>query len=231
MTKPIFKFILLPVLAIALITVIVNITGFSVTGRESEVNQCYHDKLLRFHVIANSDLPEDQELKIEVMEEVLKDLKPDLEKLDDIEETKELLKSKLDHIEQIAERRIREKGMQYDVKARLDTFLFPIKTYGLITLPAGQYQALRVEIGEAKGSNWWCILFPPLCFVDITQGLTPEKTIKDLKKVLTEEEIQQLKTINEPSQIPIEIRFKIAEWFQGIGNKLVLTLDKFERRQ
>lgn len=234
MKKTKLTYILVSILILIILTAVTGKSYFSASAGEDEGiknSDSYSDKLLRFHVIANSDSPKDQEIKIEVMEEVLKSIKPQLEEINTIEETKELLRCRLVDIERIAEHKVREKGMEYDVKASLGSFVFPVKTYGLITLPAGQYQALRIEIGEAKGSNWWCILFPPLCFVDITQGIASGKTINDLKKTLTEEELLQLKTIGEPTQIPVEIRFKITEWFKGIGNRLALSLEKTEKSQ
>lgn len=223
-----FHIITIPLVIIALISLTAVSYYFQNAKAQDEI--AYKNKILRFHVIANSDSPEDQALKEEVKTEILTSLKPEMSKLDNVENVKEFIKRKSGDIEGIAERIIKKYGKDYSVKAYLDTTSFPIKTYGAITLPAGEYQALRVEIGSAGGSNWWCILFPPLCFVDITQGLTPEKTVQDLQKVLTEKEIESLKTAGSRTDLPIEIRFKIVEIFNGLGDRFAWALDKFERK-
>jgi len=221
-------YIIIPVIAMTLI--VLTLTSYYTKINGEEVDTAYKDKLLRFHVIANSDSPEDQVLKEKVKNEVLNSLQSEMAKLKNIENVKEYLKDKSDFIEEIARGKLKENGKDYDVKAYLDTTFFPIKNYGPITLPGGEYQSLRIELGDAGGSNWWCILFPPLCFVDITQGLTPEKTIKDLEKVLTDREISELKTAKNQTDIPVEIRFKLVEIFNEIGDKFASAMDRLDFR-
>jgi len=219
-------YIIIPLVIITLITL--TAASYYLKNAKAEDDIAYRNKILRFHVIANSDSPEDQALKEGVKKEILTSLKPEMSELENVEDAKEFLKDKSEYIEGIAEQKIKEYGKDYHVKAYLDTTYFPVKTYGAITLPAGEYQALRVEIGSAGGSNWWCILFPPLCFVDITQGLTPEKTVQDLQKVLTEKEIESLKTARNRTEIPIEIRFKIVEIFNGLEDRFAWALSKLD---
>ena len=133
-------------------------------------------KLIRLHVIANSDSPEDQDLKLQVRDTIIGTLDREFEGVDDINISREFIKNNLKYIEEIARREIQKSGKNYSVTAMFDKFPFPVKTYGYVTLPAGEYEALRIIIGSGKGANWWCVLFPPLCFVDITHGITKDET-------------------------------------------------------
>jgi len=203
-----------------------GITGGTVpVANESKITaEDISSKLIRLHVIANSDSPEDQALKLRVRDNIIKALNSEFENVDDIERSRKLIKSNLKKIEDIARQEIIKSGKDYKVKAVYGKFPFPIKSYGYITLPAGEYEALRVIIGEGKGANWWCVLFPPLCFVDITHGVTREDVINNLGKVLTREEMDAVKVIAAPDEVPVEIRFKIVEWWQTAKGKLDNTL-------
>jgi len=152
------------------------------------------EKLIRFHVIANSDSPEDQTLKLKVRDQILKAIGPVLEKSRSKEESKEILKNNLDLIKSIAEREIARNGQSYSVSVALGRSLFPAKMYSNITLPPGEYDALEVVIGDGGGKNWWCVMFPPLCFVDITRGITDDETEARLKEVLSEGEYNAILT-------------------------------------
>lgn len=147
------------------------------------------DKLIRFHVIANSDLNYDQKLKLKVRNEVLKYMTPKLKKSKSLDESRKIIIENDSEIRKISERVIKENGYKYALDTTLSHENFPVKTYGSITLPAGNYEAYRIIIGEGKGQNWWCIMFPPLCFVDITKGnIAKKETEKEMKAVFTEEE-------------------------------------------
>ncbi len=129
------------------------------------------DQLIRFHVLANSDTAEDQALKRQVRDAIVQAMAPEFRQAQTLGEAKELAKSNLGWIEQIAAEQVNHSGKPYPVKAMFGTFQFPTKTYGKFTLPAGDYEAVRVVIGKGEGSNWWCVLFPPLCFIDLTHSL------------------------------------------------------------
>ncbi|TYP49235.1 stage II sporulation protein R [Thermosediminibacter litoriperuensis] len=146
-------------------------------------------KIIRLHVVANGDSPEDQELKLRVRDAVIKALEKDLAKVEDIDVSREYIKAHLTDIEEIARREIKKSGKDYSVRALFGRFPFPVKTYGFITLPAGEYEALRIIIGKGEGRNWWCVLFPPLCFVDITHAVAREEAKIKLGSVLTQEEM------------------------------------------
>lgn len=170
--------------------------------------------VFRLHVIANSDSEEDQNLKyivrdhlLEYMNTICKDCKSKQEAISMVEENK-------DTFEQIAIDTIKEHGYSYFVKINIGNFEFPTKNYGDISLPAGYYDALRVEIGEAKGQNWWCVMFPPLCFVDISSGVVPDESKELMENNLSEEEFA---LITENSNNEIQFKFKLLEFFANSG--------------
>lgn len=178
------------------------------------LNRGLADNLIRLHVIANSDSPEDQALKRDVRDAVLSYVQQELESSKNIAQTKLIVNSRLAGITTIAKETISNNGRDYNVKATLGQYPFPTKAYGDITLPAGSYQALRVVIGKGEGANWWCVLFPPLCFVDVTHGTVPDSVKENLKEALSEEEYSIVTSADEESDIPIKIKFKIVELFQ-----------------
>ncbi|WP_077369434.1 stage II sporulation protein R [Anaerosalibacter sp. Marseille-P3206] len=131
-----------------------------------------NDKLIRFHVIANSDSPEDQNLKLKIRDKILEEMGDKFAQSTSIENSRQIIEHNIDKIENLAKDEINKNGKNYDVVATLCQDKFPTKSYGDLTLPAGEYEALKVIIGEGKGKNWWCVMFPPLCFVDITHSKT-----------------------------------------------------------
>lgn len=148
--------------------------------------------IMRFHVRANSDTEEDQELKMAVKEDVVALLKPLLEDCKDVKESKNVIVENLQNIYTTAVNTITEQGYDYGVKVYVTEEEFPAKTYGELTFPEGKYQALRVDIGEAKGQNWWCVMFPPLCFIEDSVAVVDEKGEEILKENLTQEEYEAL---------------------------------------
>lgn len=172
------------------------------------------ESILRLHVVANSDSEEDQSLKRQIRDDILVYMKENMKKDSTLEESKEYVKEHLSDIEKIAMDNINKKGMAYGVKAFLGDFDFPTKVYGDIALPSGNYQALRVVLGNGSGANWWCVLFPPLCFVDATHGEVPDSVKNDLKNVLTEDEYALITTADSEEDIPIQIKFKVVEFFE-----------------
>lgn len=151
-----------------------------------------YDGILRFHVRANSDSDEDQELKLAVKEDVVTMLRPLLENCEDVDESKNIIVANLQNIYTAAINTIVEQGYDYDVEVYVTEEEFPAKTYGDLTFPAGNYQALRIDIGEAQGQNWWCVMFPPLCFIDASTAVVSEEGKEALKRALTSEEYEAL---------------------------------------
>lgn len=163
-------------------------------------------EVFRFHVLANSDSEEDQRLKIKVKDAVVTYMKEEIPESDSVEVTKRWAKLHLDEIEEIAEKVIRKNGYRYEVCAKVAECDFPDKTYGDITFPAGTYDALEVLIGKAGGQNWWCVLYPNLCFIDSIHAVVPEEGKAKLREVLTEEEYDM---------VTVYTDFKIGWFFFG----------------
>ncbi len=176
------------------------------------------DSVFRLHVIANSDSKEDQELKYKVRDSLIEYMNTLTNEMNSKEEVIEIAKSHLEDFKEIAQNVVKENGYNYDVNVEIGNFSFPTKTYGDISFPAGFYDALKVEIGKAEGQNWWCVMFPPLCFVDVTSGVVPEESKENLEENLGDEEYELIS--DTPNSSILNIKFKIIELFESIGTKL-----------
>lgn len=172
------------------------------------------NSVFRLHVIANSDSKEDQDLKYKVRDNLIKYMKEICCDCKSKDEAIVLVAEHQQEFKQIAMKTIYDEGYSYNVKINIGNFKFPTKDYGDISLPAGFYDALRVEIGEAKGQNWWCVMFPPLCFVDVTSGVVPKDSKDQLEDNLSEEEYA---LVSEDSDVKIQFKFKILEFFNENG--------------
>eukprot|EP00828_Plagiopyla_frontata_P009093 TRINITY_DN14645_c0_g1_i1.p1 TRINITY_DN14645_c0_g1~~TRINITY_DN14645_c0_g1_i1.p1 ORF type:complete len:274 (+),score=28.94 TRINITY_DN14645_c0_g1_i1:230-1051(+) len=147
------------------------------------------DSLIRFHVIANSDTKEDQALKLKVRDKVIDYLYPYLSKSLSLDESRKIIKNNEDKVQKICEQVIADNNYNYNVKLQLSHENFPDKTYGNLELPQGNYEAFRIIIGKGKGKNWWCVMFPPLCFVDESKAVIEyEKTEEALNKLKPEKQ-------------------------------------------
>lgn len=199
-------------------TLLVTSWQAAVLGREKaelqkrfdrEIQEGIAEEIFRLHVIANSNSKEDQELKMEVKKSVVEYLEKNLKDEADLEETRTWVLENISKIEETAENTVDDMGKAYTVSASVENTYFPDKTYGDCTFPAGEYEALNVRIGSGKGKNWWCVLYPSLCFIDDTWGIVTEEKKEDLKEVLTEEEFQKI--LGDPEKKKkIRIGFK---WF------------------
>lgn len=189
--------------AIVGVLIAILITGLMVNAKKHEMQEELAKQVFRFHVLANSDSEEDQALKMKVKEGIIAYMKQELPESDSVETTKEWAGENLSQIKQVAAGIIADEGYEYSVKAEVTTCDFPDKTYGDITFPAGEYEALRIEIGQAKGQNWWCVLYPNLCFIDAVHAVVPQKGKDELKEVLEEDTYEMVTTTT---------RFKIG-WF------------------
>lgn len=159
------------------------------------------DKLIRLHIIANSNSDNDQSLKLKVRDEVLKSVEELTRNCTTKEEAREVIKQNLSRFENIANRVCEEAGVSYRANAELANTSFPTKKYESFALPAGSYEALRIKLGNASGENWWCVLFPPLC----VSAAEAEGSLE--ASGLSESEIL-LVTSDEPQY---QIKFKILE--------------------
>ncbi|HFE9684086.1 TPA: stage II sporulation protein R [Clostridium perfringens] len=178
---------------------------------EENVVEDISEKLIRFHVLANSDSDIDQDLKLRVKDEVLKYISPILNESQSLEESREILKREDKNIIKIAEDYIKSQGFAYTVETTLTRENFPVKEYGNIVLPQGEYEAYRILIGEGKGQNWWCVMFPPLCFIDVTKGqVAYDETEEKMKDVLSEEEF---KSVNKKEN-NVKFELKVIDLFK-----------------
>ncbi len=159
---------------------------------EKRMQRHIASEVLRLHVVANSDSEQDQELKLKVKETVVTYLRGVMEDADSVEEARAQIKKRLPEIEEIAREKMQTEGYDYDAEATLGECYFPVKEYGDLTFPAGEYEALRVNLGESAGKNWWCVMYPTLCFVDSTYQVVPEESKEKLKENLTENEFNSL---------------------------------------
>ena len=208
----------LSILVLSLI-VVMSIMSISISGEVKKISAAsedYKNKLIRFHVIANSDSDEDQNLKLKVRDAVIDYLQPKLELSSSIEESETIIKSEYKKLEDISKNIVLENGYKYDISVGIDYSTFPTKQYSNVVLPAGEYKALRIIIGEGKGKNWWCVMFPPLCFVDEQSSIIDTETDKKLREILTEEEYELIAQNNKKQVNKVEVKFKIVEILQNI---------------
>ena len=207
-------------LGMIMVAAAIVIGAMATYGRDrensGEVQKELAESILRFHVLANSDSQEDQNLKLKVKEQVIAYLEPYLQEEQlSLEESKRIVENHKEEVIALAENVIKENGYQYEVTAELTRDFFPVKSYGDVTLPAGEYEAFRIQIGEAQGKNWWCILYPPLCFVDATYGYVPEDSKKMLKNIM-DEECYKVITEGGCAKGEVEVRFKLWDLLSGL---------------
>lgn len=180
---------------------VLNINAFS--------QQCdnIREKMLRMHVIANSDSEEDQNLKLKVRDAVLTAGKEVFDGSITSIDAKAKIEPHIEYLENVALNTIQNEGFDYDVNITIDNEYFNTRTYdNKVTLPAGNYNAIKVIIGEGKGQNWWCVMFPPMCL----PSAVAECEISD---VLTDDETE---IVTETQKY--KFRFKIVEFFEEIFN-------------
>lgn len=178
--------------------------------------QTIAEKILRFHVIANSDSDEDQNVKLKVRDGVLEYLQPYFAGCENKTECKNVIEQRKYEIKNKAEEILRLNGFNETVEVKLQNRYFPIKNYGDYTFPEGEYEALCIEIGQAEGKNWWCVLYPRLCFMDTVSAVVPDDSGNVLRQVLTPEEYDSIYADNDKK---IVIKSKGYEWVKNIIKK------------
>ncbi len=163
-------------------------------------------KVIRFHVLANSDTQEDQNLKLKVRDAVGSYMQPRLKGISDIETSRRVIQKNLLGITKLAEGIIAQEGYTYEIEASLAVTDFPEKTYGNYTFPAGKYEALEVVIGDGRGHNWWCVMYPNLCFFNSVYEVVDGEAEESLQRALTQEEYESLMEGKD-----YEVRFALVE--------------------
>ena len=175
------------------------------------------DSVFRLHIIANSDSSADQELKLKVRDNIINYMNTLTSSSSDKKDVISIVNNHLDSFKEIALNTIKENGYNYDVNIEIGNFHFPTKSYGDISFPAGNYDALKIEIGDAIGQNWWCVLFPPLCFVNSSTGVVPDDSKNTLKENINSESYEIISEGNNSNDntSDIKIKFKIIEFFNN----------------
>ena len=165
------------------------------------------DKVIRFHVIANSDSTFDQALKLKVRDKIIEYITPLIDNSKNIDESRKIISDNLDNIEAIAKATLSTYS-NYTVTTELTNSKFPTKNYEDYSFPAGEYEALKITIGEGNGQNWWCVMFPPLCFTDSSIEFS-EDSVETLKENLSEKELELISNYEKPN---VQIKFRFLEW-------------------
>lgn len=190
-----------------------------VQAKVAKTQESLAEEVFRFHVLGNSDSRKDQEVKLKVRDAVIDYMKRDMGEWEDVsggedaakaEATKRWAKTHLRKIEDTANQVLEEEGYSYRAKAEVTTCYFPDKRYGDVLFPKGEYEALRIKLGKAKGRNWWCVLYPNLCFMNSTCAVVEEDGKKVLKEALTAEEYEMVTAASD---------FKIKWFFFGDKEK------------
>jgi len=169
------------------------------------------ENVIRFHVVAHDDSEEEQELKDFVRMTILNEFKESLSENMEITQTRARFQKLLPALQEHAEHAVRQAGFEHEVKVRLANVFFPTQYYGNIAFPAGNYEALQIIIGDGNGQNWWCLMFPPLCYVDMT---TTDSTQQLLSENISEDSLRLL--LHPESGSPdLIVRFRVVEWWQN----------------
>lgn len=173
---------------------------------EDRYREGYKDNIIRFHIRANSDNEEDQALKLKIKDKILESMKEKFQDSRSLEEGRITIKENMEEMKFITEKVIEGEGKDYSVGISLGQDKFPIRKYGNLVLPTGEYETLLITLGEGKGQNWWCIMFPPLCFVDITHSVSYNLE-EELENYLGKEEIE------------LKLKWKIVDIFKRLIKK------------
>ena len=199
-------------LFIALILLIIGFYPQKIETRSNDDIQVIPDEAIRLRILANSDVEEDQELKRKVRDAVNEKLTTWVDDITDIERARQLIEENIDKIEEIVGGVIEENGEAISYQAEYgNNVTFPTKLYGDYLYPAGEYEAILITLGEGEGANWWCVVFPPLCFLDFSFGTTVESD-DDLED--TEDEVEEKEEETEDEQEEVEYTFFFLKWFQ-----------------
>lgn len=194
--------------------------SFSAAGRgaAAPIVPEWRDQVVRLHVVAHSDSERDQEIKRAVRDAILDEVTPLFTGTETIEEAEAAIRRALPQIEAAAAAVLADYGVSYGVATEVGRFPFPDRLYGRVLLPAGDYRALKVKLGDAEGANWWCVLFPPLCFLDWSTGvvLEPKPGTAGQETVpVPRAAVRALLDEDQAAQMPVRARSVIWEWIAG----------------
>ena len=199
------------------IALCISIAGAVVYAEQTV--QSLSDNLIRLHIIANSDAAIDQEVKLEVRDAVLDYLTGKLDLTNSTADSVEIIKQELPPLKQIAIEVLQKNGHAPVATAEYGAYAFPTKQYENIELPAGTYNALRITLGEGAGQNWWCVVFPPLCFADSQNGVISQEADAKLKEALPAEQYDLITTTDEDT-VPVQFKLKVVELVEEAKNTI-----------
>lgn len=211
---------------IILVFIIIYILELFYHNEKQAAFEKLSSNIVRLHVVANSDASYDQELKLKVRDELVKYIENLINGCKSAQESEEILLKNKQNILYEAQKVIKDNGYGYDVKASIGKFVFPAKMYGQLVFPPGQYKALKIIIGKGEGANWWCVLFPPLCFIDNSYNAVPEYVKKNLKEKLSKEEYELIFPDDAVGNIGITKKLKIVEMLKSTGIKVSSIMDE-----
>ncbi|MCK8099943.1 MULTISPECIES: stage II sporulation protein R [Bacillus] len=183
------------------------------------------DEAIRLRILANSDRGEDQALKRHIRDAVNKEITTWVKDITSIEEARRLIRSKLPEIKEIAKETMEKEGASQSISVDFDKISFPTKLYGSMVYPAGEYEAILITLGNGEGANWWCVLFPPLCFLDFSNGeAVKEQEDQEASKKQTEKALEDLtakaekaeKEDKKEKEDNTEVKFFVVEWFSDL---------------
>lgn len=175
--------------------------------QKRRIQQDLAEHILRLHVLAASDNETDQEHKLLVRDAILAQMSPFMSEVTTKEEAIEVINAHLDEIKKAAAETLLELGDTNPVSVSICRDYFPVKTYGALTFPAGEYDALRICIGEAQGHNWWCVMYPSLCFIDASTVTVPNESLSTLEQDLQPETYQSLFAEDETEKPVFRFRY------------------------
>lgn len=180
--------------------------------------QIIPDEAIRLRILANSDSDPDQALKRKVRDAVKDEIDSWVQDLTSIEAARSLIQSRLGEIEKIVARVLEQEGSDQTYKVGYGNVEFPTKLYGNYLYPAGQYEAILVTLGEGQGANWWCVLFPPLCFLDFSNGEAVDKKKEEKQAAVQAKnpEGESKELVVEDEGEDVEVKFFLVEWLSKI---------------
>lgn len=190
-------------------TLILLVGGFLYYQSTKEQVTDIPDQAIRLRILANSDHVEDQRLKRKVRDAIIEEIKAWKEKPTQMIEARQMIQEKLPDFQQTAQKTLEQYGSTQTVAVDYGQVPFPTKLYGDQVYPAGEYEALRITLGEGKGDNWWCVLFPPLCFIDMSNGDAIAEQSEE--QVLSASISEQTPTPEKEQDAPMQVRFFLLD--------------------
>ena len=201
---------LFPVVILGVVLMIFLFSGYS-----ERVNEEIANGVIRLHIIANSDSPEDQALKCKVRDNILDYMRDKGDQCFDGYNNLKVDDKLLAELKKLASETVRLDGRPYEIKTMFVRFAFPTKVYGDLSFPAGYYNAVRVVIGSGEGKNWWCVMFPPLCMMNATTGKLTDDSKLLLRNSIGQEDFSILSNGSQDGNTQINVKFKVVEMFQS----------------